>query len=59
MKLPNKKYKIIYADPPWKYQGEMIKGMYVTRHYPVLSLKELNNIPSSYDKINRSLLEWI
>ena len=45
MNFPNRKYKIIYADPPWKYQGKMIKGMYVTRHYPVLSLDELKKLP--------------
>lgn len=23
--FPNKKYSVIYADPPWKYQDEEIK----------------------------------
>jgi 16S rRNA G966 N2-methylase RsmD len=24
--LPNKKYDIIYADPPWHYNGKMMSG---------------------------------
>ncbi len=41
----NKKYNIIYADPPWKYQGEMIKGSNIARHYNCLSLEELKQLP--------------
>ena len=31
----NKKYNIIYADPPWKYGND------VTRHYPTIPIEEI------------------
>ena len=40
----NKKYQIIYADPPWKYQGEMMNSS-VTDHYSVIGLENLKGIP--------------
>ena len=42
--LPNKKYQIIYADPPWSYQGNMMNSS-VTDHYPVMSIKDICNLP--------------
>jgi site-specific DNA-methyltransferase (adenine-specific) len=39
-----KKYKIIYADPPWKYQGEMMNSS-VTDHYNWEDLKNICSIP--------------
>jgi len=35
----NKKYKIIYADPPWKY------GTDVSKHYPTVPIKDIYNFP--------------
>ena len=47
----NKKYDIIYADPPWDYKGQTQhngKGGKETggalSHYPTLKLKELKKI---------------
>jgi len=47
----NKKYKIIYADPPWSYRQKQMnfqsydKGKKynndVTEHYPTMELEEL------------------
>ena len=42
--MENKKYQIIYADPPWKYQGEMMNSS-VTDHYSVIGLENLKGIP--------------
>lgn len=40
--LPNKKYQIIYADPPWKYDNtQEFYGQDVERHYPTMSPEEL------------------
>jgi N6-adenosine-specific RNA methylase IME4 len=39
-----KKYKIIYADPPWKYNDEGCQGT-ATNHYNTLSIEELCKIP--------------
>ena len=49
MNLPDKKYSIIYADPPWKYKA--MRDKYVdnnsanaSTHYPTLSFEEIKNI---------------
>ena len=39
-----KKYQIIYADPPWKYQGKMMNSS-VTDHYQWANLKDICSIP--------------
>ena len=44
MPFPNKKYQIIYADPPWQYRnkktgGNMISGS--ASKYPTMSIKEI------------------
>lgn len=44
MDFPNKKYKIIYADPAWSYKGNMMNSS-VTDHYPVMSLKDICKLP--------------
>ena len=42
--FPDKKYQIIYADPPWRYQGRMMNSS-VTDHYSVMSIEDLCNLP--------------
>ena len=37
-------YQIIYADPPWKYQGEMMNSS-VTDHYSVIGVESLKRLP--------------
>ena len=52
MNLPNKKYNIIYADPPWNYgsksavnntSGNTIKPL--SNHYNTMTLNQLKNLP--------------
>ncbi len=52
MELPNKKYNVIYADPPWHYgsksavnntKGSEIKPL--SDHYNTLSLEDLKLLP--------------
>jgi len=43
-KFPNKKYNIIYADPPWKYRGNMMNSS-VTDHYGVMDINAICNLP--------------
>lgn len=38
------KYKIIYADPPWKYQDKGCNGN-CERHYKTMTMKELKQLP--------------
>lgn len=54
-----KKYQIIYADPPWRYQFTSINGA-AEKHYATLSLQEIKTLPVSKiaDK-NCILFLWI
>lgn len=40
----NKKYKIIYADPPWQYADKGCSGA-CEKHYSTMTLKELCELP--------------
>lgn len=39
--LPNKRYDIVYVDPPWYYYGSPVKDAAAAKHYPLMSLEEL------------------
>ena len=45
--FPNKKYKIIYADPPWEYKvwSDKGKGRSAESHYPTMTKKEIQSLP--------------
>ena len=50
-KLPEKKYDIIYADPPWDYGGQLQHSGNgggdtggAIKHYPTVSLNELKDL---------------
>ena len=38
------KYKVIYADPPWRYQMKRGSGV-AENHYPTMSMDELCRLP--------------
>ena len=63
MKNKNKKYQVIYTDPPWKY-GFWYKSEKVKRnaadHYPVMSIDEMKLLPiNSLSDENSVLLMWV
>jgi N6-adenosine-specific RNA methylase IME4 len=44
--LPNGKYRVIYADPPWEYQNDVPD--YVTKpsdYYPLMTVSEIAALP--------------
>lgn len=41
----NKKYNIIYADPPWSYDFGKSSSRFVGDKYDLLKLKDIANIP--------------
>ena len=46
MKTIKKKYKIIYADCPWKYNDRLdLQGEGAILHYPTMSVEELCKLP--------------
>ena len=67
IKLPNKKYNIIYADPPWHYgsksavnntTGSAIKPL--SDHYSTMSLQELKNMPiKNMTKDDAACFMWV
>ncbi len=62
MELPNKKYQIIYADPPWetRYFKESKKGMHSLKlPYPVMADKDIVEMPiKSIIEDNAVLFLW-
>ena len=60
--LPNKKYGVIYADPPWLFKTRSDKGKDRSpeKHYPVLSIADICNLPvSDIAKPDSVLLMWV
>ena len=47
MELPNKKYQIIYADPPWRFKAynDETSANWVGNQYPLMDLKEICALP--------------
>jgi len=55
--LPDKKYQIIYADPPWKYWAGGKKN--AARHYECQDIEWIYNLPvSSISSENCALFLW-
>jgi len=63
MEWPNKKYKIIYADPPWQYNNQNTGGSMISgskNQYPTMSVDEIKRlpVPKISDK-NSCLFLWV
>ena len=41
--LPDKKYSIIYADPPWSYQNRGTRAA-ASKHYGTMTVEELKKM---------------
>jgi len=54
--FPNKKYQIIYADPPWKLKSD-VKSRSATKHYPTMTLDAIKKLPIPADN-NAALYLW-
>lgn len=57
----NKKYNIIYADPPWKYNDKRKNGYGgCENHYDILSNNEIYNLPvKNISSKNCILFIWV
>ena len=40
----SKKYNIIYADPPWRYEQRTVQGG-AEQHYPTMTLDDICTLP--------------
>ena len=54
--FPDKKYQIIYADPPWEYKESGSGSRVVSSHYSTLSLDEICNLPVKLISADTSIL---
>jgi len=52
-----KKYQIIYADPPWRYDFSPSKSRDIENHYPTMELEDIKNLKVPADK-NCVLYLW-
>lgn len=63
--IPSDKYRVLYADPPWKYGNAGIIGKsdnygHAERHYPTMSIKELCALPiKELTEDNAILFLWV
>ena len=58
----DKKYNIIYADPPWSFKTYSDKGKDRSpdNHYGVMNLKDICNLPiDNISADNSVLLMWV
>ena len=61
--LPERRYSIVYADPPWDYKGQLQHAGVgsgdsggAVRHYPTVTLPELKTLPVRTIAADDSLL---
>src|SRR3990167_4109901 len=51
--MAEKKYQVIYADPPWKYDHTTSNTRRIENHYPTMSLEAIKSldVPSDEDAV--------
>jgi len=55
--FPNKKFQIILADPPWRYDFSKDNSDKIEKHYPTMSLEEIKSLKIPVAK-NAVLYLW-
>lgn len=55
--FPDKKYQIIYADPPWNYRHCASNSRKIENQYPTMSLDDIKNLQIPTDD-NAVLYLW-
>lgn len=43
--LPDKKYQIIYIDPPWRYEFSRSTSREIENQYPTMDIEEIKKLP--------------
>lgn len=57
--FPNKKYQIIYADPPWQYRkNTATPNRKIENHYPTMAIKDILELKVPADE-NCILYLWV
>ena len=59
MELPNKKYQVIYADPPWRYDFAETKNRKIENQYETMDLEDIMSLNiGSITEENAVLYLW-
>ncbi len=48
--FPNKKYSVIYADPPWSYQDKRCNGN-AADLYPTMRIEDICSLPRKLKRL--------
>ena len=61
LQIPDGTYRVIYADPPWKYSDtkQYRPDGAAENHYPVMSIQELCEMPLPKTEKNAVLFIWV
>jgi len=52
--LPDGKYRVLYADPPWQYSDKLVEGYGpAENHYPSMSIRELCAMGEAVQEMSR------
>lgn len=43
--LPNKRYQLIYIDPPWRYEFSKSNSREIENQYPTMEIEDIKNLP--------------
>lgn len=43
--IPDGKYNLIYADPPWRYDFSQSESREIENHYPTMEVEDICNLP--------------
>jgi N6-adenosine-specific RNA methylase IME4 len=54
--LPDRKYPVIYADPPWRYEFSTTSSRSIESHYPTMSTEEICALPVADHATSDSVL---
>lgn len=58
---PDKKYRVLYADPPWNFKTWSKKGTKksASNHYPIMTMQDIADLPmTSIAKNNAIMFMW-
>lgn len=56
--MENKKYQIIYADPPWEYKESGSGNRVVSSHYSTMNIEDIKALPIESISDEKSIL-WL
>lgn len=56
--LPAKKFAVVYADPPWRYEFSLTESREIENQYPTMSIEEMMEYKGVPEDKNCLLVMW-